>query len=62
MVILAPTVLSRSGSALRGSTGRLVWAGTEAAEKWTGYMDGAVRAGRAAAEQIITAEQRGPAA
>ncbi|MCW2163285.1 monoamine oxidase [Microbacterium hydrothermale] len=29
--------------------GRVVWAGTETADRWTGFMDGAVRAGERAA-------------
>ncbi|MDE0855413.1 MAG: FAD-dependent oxidoreductase [Nevskia sp.] len=32
--------------------GRLHWAGTEAALRWTGYMDGAIRAGEAAAAEV----------
>ena len=47
--IMAPGVLSRLGPALRAPCGRIHWAGTEAATKWTGYMDGATRAGEAAA-------------
>ena len=49
VAIMAPGVLSRLGPALRKPCGRIHWAGTEAAEKWTGYMDGAIRAGDAAA-------------
>jgi monoamine oxidase len=52
VAIMAPGVLSRIGHALREPCGRIVWAGTEAAEKWTGYMDGAIRAGEAAAALI----------
>ena len=47
--LMAPGTLSRVGHALREPCGRIVWAGTEAAERWTGYMDGAIRAGEAAA-------------
>ncbi len=52
VAIMAPGVLSRLGPALRAPCGRIHWAGTEAAEKWTGYMDGAIRAGEAAALKI----------
>ncbi len=52
VAIMAPGVLSRLGPALRAPCGRIHWAGTEAAEKWTGYMDGAIRAGEAAAKAI----------
>ena len=53
VAIMAPGVLSRVGPALRASCGRIYWAGTEAAEKWTGYMEGAIRAGEAAAGQVL---------
>jgi monoamine oxidase len=55
VAILAPGVLSRLGPALRTPCGRIHWAGTEAAEKWTGYMDGAIRAGEAAAVGVLAA-------
>jgi monoamine oxidase len=50
---MGPGVLSRLGPALRAPCGRIHWAGTEAAEKWTGYMDGAIRAGLAAAQAVL---------
>jgi monoamine oxidase len=53
VAVLGAGVLSRCGPALRKPCGRIHWAGTEAAEKWTGYMDGAVRAGEAAADAIL---------
>lgn len=49
---LAPGVLTACGPALREPVGRLHWAGTEAATVWTGYLDGAVRAGISAAEAV----------
>ena len=52
VAIMAPGVLSRLGPALRAPCGRIYWAGTEAATKWTGYMDGAIRAGEAAAASL----------
>jgi monoamine oxidase len=52
VAIMAPGVLSRLGPALRAPCGRIHWAGTEAAMKWTGYMDGAIRAGEAAAVSV----------
>ncbi len=55
VAIMAPGVLSRLGPALRAPCGRIHWAGTEAAEKWTGYMDGAIRAGEAAAKAVVLA-------
>ena len=35
--------------------GRLIWSGTETAEIWNGYMDGAVRSGHQAALQALQA-------
>jgi monoamine oxidase len=44
------------GRLLRQPVGPLHWAGTETADEWTGFMDGAVRSGqRAAAEVAHTA-------
>lgn len=43
------------GPLLRTPVGPLHWAGTETADEWTGFMDGAVRSGgRAAAEVAAT--------
>ncbi len=52
---LGPGVLTQYGNAMRGSFGRVTWAGTEASEIWTGYMDGAVRAGQSAARDVAKA-------
>lgn len=41
------------GSASRTPVGRIHWAATETAERWPGYMDGAVRAGEAAADAVL---------
>ena len=35
--------------------GRIHWAGTETAEVWNGYMDGAVRSGQRVATEIVEA-------
>jgi monoamine oxidase len=51
--IMGPGVLSRFGSALRRPNGRIHWAGTETALRWTGYMDGAIRAGEDAANNVL---------
>jgi monoamine oxidase len=53
VMVLPPGALSRVGPALRAPCGRIHFAGTEAATKWTGYMDGAIRAGDAAAQAIL---------
>ncbi len=52
---LAPGQLSTLGEALRPSLGRLHWSGTETSAFWTGYMDGAVRSGHAAALKAMGA-------
>jgi monoamine oxidase len=41
------------GEALREPVGRIHWAGTETAEVWNGYMDGAVRSGQRAAREVL---------
>jgi len=49
-----PYVLSTPyGRALRPPIGRIHWAGTETATKWTGYMDGAVRSGESSARAVL---------
>jgi monoamine oxidase len=48
----APGVLRRYGPALRRATGRVHWAGTETSTFWQGYMDGAVRSGERAADEV----------
>jgi monoamine oxidase len=48
---------TRYGQALRQPFGRIHWAGTESAEIWMNYIDGAVRAGERAAREIVSALQ-----
>jgi monoamine oxidase len=49
----APGVWTSYGEAWRAPVGRILWAGTECASSWNGYMEGAVRSGEAAAEAVI---------
>jgi len=49
--LLGPGVLSQLGDALRAPDGRVLWAGTETAVRWPGFMEGAIRTGERAAEQ-----------
>lgn len=49
---MPPGVWSDFGAALRAPIGRLQWAGTETAEVFNGYMDGAVRSGESAAAEV----------
>lgn len=47
------------GHALSAPVGRVHWAGAETATVWNGYMDGAIRSGRRAADEILTAVAAG---
>lgn len=49
----APGTMIRFGKEIRRPFGRVHWAGTETATYWTGYMDGAVRAGERAAVEVL---------
>jgi monoamine oxidase len=48
----ARRVLTSLGHALRRPTGRIHWAGTETAPRWFGFIEGAVRSGERAAEEV----------
>ena len=48
-----PGVLTRFGPALRPPVGRIHWAGTETATRSNGFVDGAVRAGERAADEVL---------
>jgi monoamine oxidase len=45
------------GKALREPVGRIHWAGTETADIWNGYIDGAIRSGERVAEEVLNAGQ-----
>jgi monoamine oxidase len=47
-----PGSWTRFGRSLRQPVGPIHWAGTETADEWTGFMDGAVRSGRRAAAEV----------
>ena len=49
---LVPGLLTAYGPSLREPVGPIHWAGTETSTVWCGYMDGAVRAGVRAAEEV----------
>lgn len=53
--ILGPGTLLAYGPAIREPVGRIHWAGTETADFWQGYMDGAVRSGERAATEVLSA-------
>ena len=51
---LPPGALTRFGHAIRQPFGRIHWAGTETASVWSGYVEGAIRSGRRAAEEAAS--------
>jgi monoamine oxidase len=50
---MGPGTLSVLGPAIRVPHGSVHWAGTETSTYWTGYMDGAVRAGERSAKEVL---------
>jgi monoamine oxidase len=55
---VAPGVLTKYGPWLRRPVGKVHFAGTETADYWLGYMDGAVRSGERAAREVLAALRR----
>lgn len=45
------------GSAFRAPCARIHWAGTETSSEWHGYMEGALRSGSRAAEEMLQADR-----
>jgi monoamine oxidase len=57
MISHAPTgVLTEFGYALREPCGRIHWAGTESSSIMCGWVDGAIRSGERAAEEVLACE------
>jgi monoamine oxidase len=56
MAHFAPGVLTSYGSALRQPVGRVHWASSERATEMHGLMEGAVRSGERAADEVLAAE------
>jgi len=57
MISHAPTgVLTEFGGALREPCGRIHWAGTESSAVMCGWVDGAIRSGERAAEEVLARE------
>lgn len=52
---LPPGAWTVYGPALRRPVGRIHWAGTETAEHWTGYIDGAIDSGQRVAAEVLAA-------
>jgi monoamine oxidase len=55
---IPPGFWSTHGEALHPPCGNLIWSGTETADIWAGYMDGAVRSGHHGALQALNALRR----
>jgi monoamine oxidase len=55
VAVLGPGTLLDFGTALRTPVERIHWAGTETSTYWNGYMDGAVRSGKRAAQEVLAA-------
>jgi monoamine oxidase len=49
---MPPGVWTSYGEALAAPVGRIYWAGTEVADRWPGFFEGAVRTGESAAERV----------
>ncbi|MBU9456795.1 flavin monoamine oxidase family protein [Burkholderia multivorans] len=58
---IPPGFWSEHGESLHPPCGNLIWSGTETANIWAGYMDGAVRSGHHSALQALNALRRGAA-
>lgn len=55
---LPPGAWTQVGTALREPVGSIHWAGTETAERWCGYIDGAITSGERAADEVDAALAR----
>ncbi len=51
-----PGVLTEFGHTLRPPCGRIHWAGTESSAVMCGWVDGAIRSGERAAEEVLASE------
>jgi monoamine oxidase len=53
VALQVPGAITGYGPTIRTPFGRVHWAGTETSTYWSGYMDGAVRAGQRAAAEVL---------
>jgi monoamine oxidase len=51
---MPPGTMTRFGHAMRTPCGRIHWAGSETEPQWAGYIEGAMRSGIRAAQEVIT--------
>lgn len=56
---MPPGFWTKHGESLHPACGNLIWSGTETANIWAGYMDGAVRSGHHSALQALNTLRRG---
>ena len=54
---MPPGVWTSLGPAIREPIGRIHWAGTETATRWSGYIDGAISSGKRAAAEVRALER-----
>lgn len=52
---MPPGAWTQFGTSLRSPCGRIHWAGTETAERWVGYIDGAIESGERVATEVSNA-------
>lgn len=57
--VMPPGLLTELGPALRRPVGAIHWAGTETAPQFCGYIEGAIRSGERAADEVIDALRQG---
>jgi monoamine oxidase len=57
--IFPPGGWTSYGNTFRAPSGRIHWAGTESTGEWNGYMEGALRSGKQAAAEMLTADATG---
>ncbi len=55
---MGPGVMTRYGKTLREPCGRIHWAGAETAVEWPGYIEGALRSGLRAADEVAALHNR----
>jgi monoamine oxidase len=53
--VMAPSVRTDYPDTIRTPVDRIHWAGTETADRWYAYMDGAVRSGERASAEVVAA-------
>jgi monoamine oxidase len=55
---MPPGTMTRIGHALREPCGRIHWAGTETEPQWAGYIEGGLRSGIRAANEVMTRDNQ----